>query len=201
MNKLLLFVLLLLLLSLGSTARSAEGPLPLGVGFPSPDGRYSVHVEEIDKLPHFVIVETGTGRVDKSIVMPTRLLYLHWAADSHAFVIVEHITQGSCGRLVYLQGDTWKDAQVDPPFPGMMFHTVVNLCLTLSSVHYKFVVTPLTSNWIRGEDRICDLDVSLNTGKMSNIKWSPVRDLASLAKLMRNPMYFPPMDYHGPRER
>jgi hypothetical protein len=196
-----ILLVLVLLLFLATKVGSVEGSLPLGVSFVSPNGQYSVQLEEINGAPHFVITERGTSREDNSIRMPTLLLYLHWAGDSKSFVTVEHIAKGSRGRVVYLEADKWKYVEVDPPFEGKTYHKVINLQLGSDSVHYKFVVTPLTSSWMPIEDRFCDFDVSLKTGKTSNVKWSHVSDVASLANLMQNPVYLPAMDYKGPFER
>src|SRR5438094_6209041 len=111
----ILLSILVLLPWLESKAAFTEGALPLGVLFVSPDGQYSVQLEEIDRAPHFLIKTMATGQVDNSIVMPTRLLYLHWAANSKSFVTVEHIAKGSRGRVIYLEADKWRNVTGVPP--------------------------------------------------------------------------------------
>ncbi len=192
---------LMLLICLQNNPAFAEGSVPLGVKFFSPDRRYSVQLEDIDGLPHYVIKTNKTGEVDNSIVMPTLLLYLHWAANSKSFVAVEHIVKGSLGRVIYRRGNKWTDVEVGPPSEGMMFKAVIYLKLGVDRVHYKFAATRLTDNWKPVDYRFCDLDVSLETGKTFDVQWTPVNDAAFLANLKQNPVYLPPMDYKGPRER
>src|SRR6267143_2428408 len=101
--------------------------IPNGTAFISPDGRYSVKVEVIDRLPHYIIEDTKARKVDQSIIMPSLLLYLHWAADSRSFVAVEHIAHGSCGRIIYQAADKWIDVEVRPPSEELTDAVVVGL--------------------------------------------------------------------------
>jgi hypothetical protein len=114
--------------------------------------------------------------------MPTLVLYLHWVANSKAFVTVEHIAKGSYGRVVYLTGDKWKDVEVSPPLEGKKDSMVINLQLGTDNVHYKFAVTRLAPDWTPSDYSFCDLDVSLVTGKVSNVKWTHISE-AELAAI------------------
>lgn len=173
---------------------SADGRISLGASLISPNGRYSVHLEELGGVTYFVIKDTVTERLDHSIVMPTALLYLHWATDSKSFVTVEHIAKGSYGRVVYLDGDKWKNVEVRPPYDGMMDATVINLRLGMNSVYYKFAVRTLTPHWEPIDYRFCDVDVSLKTAKMFHVRWTPVAQEEWATSLWpRKPVYLPPM--------
>lgn len=165
-----------------------------GICFFSPDGRYSVHLDEMD-ISHFVIKNTATGEVDRSIVMPTALLYLHWGANSKSFVTVEHISKGSYGRVVYLADGKWRDLKVEPAFGGKMNAKVIQLQLQADIVHYRFAVTKLASDWTTPlEYSFCDLDISLTTGDVSNVKWTPTSEAALAATLWpHKSVYLPPM--------
>jgi hypothetical protein len=68
----------------------------------------------------------------------------------------------------------------------------------MDSVHYKFAVTKLARDWTPIDYLFCDLDVSLVTGKVSNVKWTHISE-AELAAAPGpdNPVCLPPM----PRER
>jgi hypothetical protein len=173
----------------------ADKGVPLGVSFVSPDGQYSVQLQELVMIPHFVIKNMGTEEVDSSLVMPTLLFYLHWAANSKSFVTVEHTAKGSYGRVVYLAGDKWKDLKVVPPFEGRMDAAVIKLQLGMDSVHYKFAVRTLARDWTPIDYWFCDLDVNLGAGKVSNVKWTPTSQAAWAATLWpRKPLYLPPME-------
>lgn len=194
-------LLLLLFLLLGSWLANsgfADEPISIGASFVSPNGRYCVQLEEIDRLPHFIIKDLQTGRTNDSVVMPTLVFYLHWAANSKAFVTVEHLANGSYGRVVYLTGDKWNDVDVAPPFEGKNDAMVTNLQLGTDSVHYRFAVRKLAEDWTPIDYSFCDLDVSLVTGKVSNVKWTHISE-AELAAAPGpdNPVCLPPM----PRER
>jgi len=172
MNTNRLLLLLLVLAPWLANSSFSDEPIPIGSSFVSPNDRYCVQLEEIDRLQHFVIKDLETGQTNDSIVMPTLVLYLHWAANSKAFVTVEHITKGSYGRVVYLTGDKWNDVEVSPPLEGKKDAMVINLQLGTDNVHYKFAVTSLAPDWTPIDYSFCDLDVSLVTGKVSNVKWT-----------------------------
>jgi hypothetical protein len=69
----------------------------------------------------------------------------------------------------------------------------LNLQLGIDSVHYKFAVRNLAPDWTPVDYWFCDLDVSLETGKSSNTKWTPVSQTHWAAALWpRKPVYVPP---------
>jgi hypothetical protein len=174
-------------------ASLAKETVPPGVGFASPDGRYCVQLDVIDGLLRFLIKDTKTERIDDS-VQSTGPLYLHWATNSKCFVTVEHISKGSYGRVVYLGEDRWLAVQVEPPFKGKMDYVVVNLQLQPDHVHYKFAVTNLSEDWTPIDYSFCDVDVSLATGKVTNVKSTPASE-AELANAPGpdDPVCVPPM--------
>jgi hypothetical protein len=187
-----LLVISMLFLWLIKLSSAEEAVLP-GVSFLSPNGRYCVQLEVIDGSLRFVIKDTETGRIDDSI-MSTGPLYLHWAANSRSFVTVEHTSKGSYGRVVYLAGDKWLNVEVKPPFEGEMHARVIDLQLGIDSVHYKFAVTKLAPDWTPIDYLLCDLDVGLGIGKLSNIKWTPTSHGALATTLWpHEPVYMPPM--------
>jgi hypothetical protein len=149
----------------------AEDPVLPSVSFVSPDGRYCVQLDVIDGLLRFVIKDMKTERIDDS-VQSTGPVYLHWAKNSKAFVTVEHTSKGSYGRVVYLADDHWLSVQVPPRFEGKMDCSVINLQLESDRVHYKFAVRKLSADWAPIGYSFCDLDVGLETGKVSNVKWA-----------------------------
>jgi hypothetical protein len=161
--------------------------------FASPDGEHFVQLKDANGTQRLVIQAAATGQIETSIETATRVLYVHWALNSRALVTVEHITKGSKGRLVYLADNTWRDVEVKPPFDGMMRYKVVNLKLESNYVHYTFAVTKLTSDWKPIDYLFCDFDVSLNAGKLYNVRWTPTSTAVFEATLLRNPTYFPPM--------
>jgi hypothetical protein len=161
--------------------------------FVSPDGRYSVDLVIIDKQPHFRITDTKTGDVDDSIVMPTLILYLHWASNSQSFVTVEHTAEGSYGRLVYLKGDKWRSLEVGPPADSMMSFSVINLQIKQDRVHFTFCVDYEKGNGIPVYYTFYDVDVELGTGKVLNTTWSPISHAEWLASLKRQAAYIPAM--------
>jgi hypothetical protein len=180
------------LLSLGYSF-AADESIPSGLPFLSPNGRYSVELQEIDRLPHFLIKDIETGRVDNSIVMPTVLLYLHWAANSQSIVTVEHIAKGSYGRVIHLKDSKWMDGEIDAPGEEMMDATVIGLEVKADHVHYKFAVDYVKSNGMPFKYKFCNLDVRLDTGKIFNLKWSSINQAEWAASLARKPSYVPPM--------
>jgi hypothetical protein len=183
----------MLLLWLITPSSAEEAVLP-GVSFLSPNGRYCVQLEVIDRSLRFVIKDTETGRIDDSI-LSTGPLYLHWSANSMSFVTVEHISKGSYGRVVYLEGDKWMNAEVNPPFKGKMDYLVINLQLDKDGVHYKFAVTKLAPDWTPIDYWLCDLDVNLRGGKISDAKWTPLSQAEWAATPgPDNPVCQPPME-------
>lgn len=170
---------------------SAQEPVLPGVSVVSPNARYCVQLEVIDGLLRFVIKDSKTERTDDSIES-TGPLYLHWATNSKSFVTVEHISKGSYGRLVYLADDRWLSVPVKPPFKGKMNYGVINLQLETDHVHYRFTVTKLSDDWMPIDNSFCDLDVALETGEVSNVKWTSVSE-AELANIPGEPMYVPTM--------
>jgi hypothetical protein len=192
MNTNRFLIVLVLLLSFIKSAFGEEALLA-GVSFVSPDGRYCVQLEVIDRLLRFIIKDIQSGRLDHSI-QSTGPLYLHWAANSKSFVTVEHTVKGSYGRVALLEGNRWLSVEVDPPSEGKMDAKVIKLELRPDSVHYKFAVTKLTPDWTPIDYWFCDLDVSLETGKMSNVKWTSTSETALAATLWpHEPEYQPPM--------
>ena len=169
----------------------ADKSIPRGASFVSPNGRYCVQLYLNES---FVIKDTVTGRVDTSITS-TGVLYFRWAANSGSFVTVEHIANGSYGRVVYLDQDKWNSVEVYPPHHGKMNAAVINLELSSDRVHYKFAVEILGPHWEAVSYRICDLDVILQTGRTSDIRWTPLSKMAWAAALTsREPSYMPPME-------
>lgn len=174
----------------------ADERVPLGVEFTSPDSRYSVHLEELGGLTYFVIKDRQTQRLNHSIIMPTAVLYLHWASDSNSFVTVEHISKGSYGRVIYRDKLKWKNVEVKPPYEGTMDSSVIGLQLGSEMVHYKFAVTKLTADWKPFNYWFCDVNVQLKTGKVINVKWTPISESELSASLWPHlPIYIPPMVY------
>src|SRR5215475_9813304 len=112
MNRMQLWIYLLLGLVGPALLGFSEEAIPRGASFVSPDGRYSVKLVEIDGQWRYAIKDAQTGAVDDSIVMPTVLLYLHWTADSQSIVAVEHIAKGSTGRIIYLKDGKWRDVEI-----------------------------------------------------------------------------------------
>jgi hypothetical protein len=182
MNTLRVLAITLTLLCACIGATFADEPVLPGVGFISPDGRYCVQLELVDGLLRFMIKDTKTEHVENSIES-TGPLYLRWAADSKSFVIIEHISKGSYGRVVYLAADRWLSVQVEPPFKGKMDYHVVNLQLGPDRVYFKFAVTKLSEAWTPIDHSFCDLEMILASGKVSSIKWTS----ASEAELVNAP--------------
>jgi len=172
----------------------AEESVPSGASFASPDGQHLVNVELVNGTEQLVIQFTGTEQPESSIETGTQVLYVHWALNSKSFVTVEHIVKGSRGRVVYLADKTWADVEVKPPFNGMMHYAVIELKLENSHVHYKFAVETLTPNLKPIDYWFCDVDVSLGTGHIYNVQWTPTSEMTLAASLLENPTYLPPME-------
>jgi hypothetical protein len=181
-------------LLLNSTFALAESVVP-GTRFVSPDGRYSVELTEnkVDRLLHFVIKDFQTGHVSDKIVMPTALLYLHWSANSQAIVTVEHIAHGSYGRIIHFKRGTWRSIEIKPPSTGMSDVMVVNLEIRSNYVHFKFAVRDLNDNNVPIRHRVCDIDVSLTSGRFSNVKCVYVSPSLGAITARQEPSYQPAM--------
>jgi hypothetical protein len=161
-----------------------------GASFVSRNGRYCVQLYLNES---FLIRDTATGRVDTSIAS-TGVLYLQWAPNSRSFVTVEHIAHGSYGRVVYLEHGKWNSVEVNPPSLSKQNATVINLELHSDRVHYRFAVEIVGPDWEPIDYQFCDLDVTLQTGKILNAKWTPLSEAAWAAALTsREPSYLPPM--------
>jgi hypothetical protein len=193
-NLVLLSILVVVLnFPINALGAYPERSVSLGTQFVSPDGRYSVELVEIDRESYYAIKDMATGRVDNSIVMPTLLLYLHWAANSRSIVTVEHIAHGSSGRVIYLKDARWKDVEIKPPDEKLMHYTVVNLTIKADRVHYRFALRHIKGNGMPLDYKFCDLDVDLQSGQISNVKWTPTSQREEAAALARKPVYVPPM--------
>ena len=181
------------LLCIGHNYALADQGVPPGLPFVSPNGLCSVELIEIDREWRYAIRNVKSGYVDNSIVMPTVLLYLHWAANSQSIVTVEHIAKGSSGRVIYLKGGKWMDVKVNPPGDGWRDFAIVNLEIGADHVHYKFVVRHIKNDGIPLDHKFCDLDVDLRTGRRSNVRWISISEQEEAATLARKPSYIPPM--------
>jgi hypothetical protein len=182
-----------------SYAAYPQPSVPNGARFHSPDGRYSVELQEIDRLSRYVIEDTKTRTVDRSIIMPSLLLYLHWAPNSRSIVTVEHVPHGSCGRVIYLKDDKWADVEVRPPGPELKDSAVIELKITPAYAHYRFAVRYIQPNGTAIRYAFCDLDVNFKDGSLFNIHWSSTSEAEWAASLERRPSYIPPMEQktHG----
>jgi hypothetical protein len=189
-----LSISLLLGLVAHTLAAYAESNVPAGLSFISPDGRYAVSLVETAAQWRYSIENIKTGQVDDSIVMPTVLLYLHWAANSQSIVAVEHIPKGSCGRVIYFQNGKWTDFEVRPPREEWIDSAVVGLQIKSDHVHYKFAVRHVGSNGLPIDYNLCDLDVGLNGERISNVKWTPIKQGEFEGILAVKPSYDPPME-------
>jgi hypothetical protein len=177
-----------------STFALAESVVP-GTRFVSPDGRYSVELTQnkADKLLHFVIKDLHTDHVSDKIVMPTVLLYLHWSANSQAIVTVEHIAHGSYGRIIHFKQGTWRSIEIRPPSTAMSDVKVVNLDIRSNHAHFKFVVRDLNRQNAPTGHRVCDIDVSLISGRFSGVSCIHVSPSRGAATARQQPSYQPAM--------
>jgi hypothetical protein len=116
---------------------------------------------------------------------------------------VEHIANGSYGRVIYLKDSKWMDAEVEPPGDEMMDSTVVGLEIKVDHVHYKFTASNIKSNETPIYYKFCDLDVRLKTGGIFNLKWTSISQAEWVASLAHKPSYVPPMkrSREGKREK
>ena len=193
MKTVALFIATLLVNCTTTHAVYHQRSIPNDTPFVSPDGRYSVNVEVIDRLPHYIIKDTKARKVDRSIIMPSLLLYLHWAADSRSFVAVEHIPHGSCGRVIYQAGDKWVDIEVRPSSEDLTDAAVVGLEIKGDNVHYRFAARHIKANGMPIRYGFYDLDVSLEQGRISNVRWSSAKEREWTTSLEQPPLYIPPM--------
>jgi hypothetical protein len=187
-------IILLVDFTIVALAAYAQPSIRKGVRFTSPSGRYSVELQEVDRLSRYVIEDRESGNVDRSIIMPSLLLYLHWAPNSRSIVAVEHIPHGSCGRVIYLTGSKWTDVEVHPPGEEMKDAAVIELQITDQYAHYRFAVRYLKPNGMPIRYAFCDLDVSLEQGRIMNVYWSSVSETEWAASLERKPSYNPAME-------
>ena len=182
-------------LLVNSTLALAESVVP-GTRFISPNGHYSVELTEskADKLLHFVIKDLETGHISNKIVMPTVLLYLHWSANSQGIITVEHIAHGSYGRLIRLEQGTWRSSEIKPPNTAMSDIKVVNLEVQSNYAHFNFVVRDLNNKNMPIGHRICNIDLSLTSGRFSDVKCSRVSPSVGAATALQQPSYRPVMN-------
>lgn len=189
---------LLLILVLTNFTKAAypypQPSIPSGVRFISPAGRYSVGLQQFDRLTHYVIEDTKTRNIDGSIIMPSLVLYLHWAPNSRSIGAVEHIPHGSCGRVIYLTSDKWADVEVRPPGAEPKDATVIELKIAAEYAHYRFAVRYIKPNGMPIRYAFCDLDVGLERGSIVNVHWSSASEAEWAASLERKPLYDPPMN-------
>jgi hypothetical protein len=196
MNPKQIPVLISLLLSLAAHSFAAypEKSLPEGLRFISPDGHYSVELAETQGQSRYAIRNVNTGQVDNSIVMPTVLLYLHWAANSRSIVAVEHVAKGSCGRVIYFKDGKWTDVEVRPSGEEWMDSAVVGLQIRSDHVHYRFAVRHMGNNGLPLNYSLCDLDVDLQAGRISKVKWNRINQAEFVGILENKPSYDPPIE-------
>ena len=192
-NRILVSICVFVALLEHGLAAYPERSVPARLRIVSPDRRYSVELVEIDRQWRYVIKEIQTGQLDSSIVMPTVLLYLEWSANSKSIVAVEHIPKGSCGRVIYLKNGKWRDIEVRPPGEERIDSAIVRLEIKPDHVHYKFAVRRINDNGMPIDYKFCDLDVELQTGRISNVNWTPTSERGLAASLRRKPSYVPPM--------
>jgi hypothetical protein len=187
-------IIILVDFTIVALAAYAQPSIRNGVRFTSPNGRYSVQLQEIDRLSRYVIEDTKTGNADRSIIMPSLLLYLHWAPNSRSIAAVEHIPHGTCGRVIYRIDDKWSDVEVRPPGSELKDAAVIELKVTAEYAHYRFAVRFIKPNGMPIGYAFCDLDVKLGDGSMLNVHWSSVSESEWAASLERKPVYNPPME-------
>jgi len=151
--------------------------IPSGKEIASPDGKYKVYLRSnapaTSWAGKYVIENNQTKIVDDSIEMPTVLLFLRWTANSKSFVSIEHIANGSYGRVVYLRNHRWKSQEIAPPGNQMMKYSVTKLELGDNSAHLTFSVTYIKPNGYPINDKTCDIKVDIENGCLITTKWSP----------------------------
>ncbi len=190
----LFLILMVVTLPKANYAAYPQTSIPPGARFVSPDGRYAVELQERDRLSHYAIEDTQTGKTDRSIIMPSLLLYLRWAPNSRAIVAVEHVPHGSCGRVIYLTDGKWADVEVRPPGKKLKDSAVIKLEIERKYVHYRFAVRYIQSNGMPIRYAFCDLDVSFETGEISTARWTPANEAEWASSLEQSPVYNPPME-------
>lgn len=188
----LLTILTIALCCCGGDLTATESPFP-DPKFTSPNGRYVVGLVTVDREQHFQITDLKAKRVNDSIIMPTILLYLHWAANSQSFVTVEHEAEGSHGRVVFLRSGTWNSCEVMPPNNSMMRYTVVDSKLGRGRVHFSFCVARRRERSFEYDYAFYNVDVDLRTGRILEATWIPISQAKCLARLKETPSYLPPM--------
>jgi hypothetical protein len=166
-----------------------------GVRFFSPDREYSVSLIEKDGELHYEIEKADGGVVDDSIVMPTVLLYLHWGANSRSIVTIEHIANGSVGRLLFFKSGRWNDVEISPPREKEWREfAVTDLNIKSEIAHYRFAVRDKADNGMATSYKLCDLIVNLQTGTIGNLKWTATSEAKLASEFARKPTYVPPME-------
>ena len=183
-------------MNLQKPSRAAYPQISIGQGvtFVSPDGRYSVELQEIDRLSYYAIKDTKAGNVDRSVVMPSLLLYLHWGPNSRSIVAVEHVPHGSCGRLIYLTDSKWADVEVRPPGEELKDSAIVEVKINAEYVHYRFGVRYIQPDGMLIRYAFCDLNVSLQGSGVSNVRWTPTNQAEWASSLEQKPVYTPPVE-------
>jgi hypothetical protein len=86
----------------------------------------------------------------------------------------KHTAKAFYGGAVYFDGDEWNSTEVVSPLDDKIYAIVINLELRSDSVHYKFAVTKLAADWKPCSYLLCNLDVSLGSGKICNVKHTPI---------------------------
>jgi hypothetical protein len=188
-----LLIILTIVLSCSVDGPLADGSLSSNSTFMSPNGRYIVRLVTVEKEQHFQITDLKTKQVNDSIVMPTLLMYLHWASNSQSFVTIEHIAEGSYGRLVLLRNDKWNSLEIMPPNNSMMRFSVVSSKLEQERVHFFFCVERRKEKGFFYDYAFYNVDVELRTGKVLDATWTPTSQAEFLPRLKGQPSYMPPM--------
>ncbi|SRR6266487_2491812 len=165
----------------------AQDSIPLNRNFVSPNGRYSIHLSERDATQYFIIKDNETGQVDDSICMPTVLLLLCWAADSHAVITIEHIAGGSFARILFQHDKSWTAREYEPPGESRMNFSVTKLTMKSNQIYIKYVIRTLRDNGYPSGYQIYAFDVNLNTGERINEKWSSITEADFLREVGKNP--------------
>ena len=150
-------------------AVSSENDLPKQKDFRSPDGRFSVNLVENDRQKYFSITDEKTGAVDSSVKMPTVLLFLEWAANSKAFVAVEHIARGSYAQIFFFHGK-WHAQSFEPPGSSMIY-SVVQVGLNSDQITLKYGVTKQNDVGYPVSYFVYTVSANMNDGRKLAEKW------------------------------
>lgn len=75
-----------------------------------------------------------------------------------------------------------------------MYYTVVNLTMDINCAHYRFAVRHIKNNGIPIDYGLSDVDVELQTGHISKVRWGPISQGEEASSLARKPAYSPPMN-------